>query len=82
MWLVQVRPGGLAAFPVDVTVATGGMAVEEEGLILLVEVVRGAKPSPAEIEGLISFIRATVCSSLPARPWLAHHVNGLPEMIR
>lgn len=56
----QIRPGGLAAFPVDVTVTSEGMAVEEEGLTIMAEVTRGAKPSQQDIDELISFIRTTV----------------------
>ena len=61
---MQIRPGGLAAFPVDVTVAAGGMAVEEEGLTVIAEVARDAKPSAQEVDELASFIRATVSAAL------------------
>lgn len=37
-----------------------GMAVEEEGLTIIAEVTRGAKPSQQDIDELISFIRTTV----------------------
>lgn len=60
---MQIRPGGLAAFPVDVTVAAGGMAVEEEGLTVIAEVARGAKPSAQEVDELALFIRATVSAA-------------------
>lgn len=58
--VLQIRPGGLAAFPVDVTVVQEGMAVEEEGLTVMVEVNRGLKPTHDQIEELCAFIRSTV----------------------
>ncbi len=54
----QIRPGGLAAFPVDV-VGTGG-AADEEGLAIIVEVPRGARPTEADVQALASHVRATV----------------------
>ena len=57
---LQIRPGGLAAFPVDVTALADGMAIEEEGLAIVVEVARGARPSAAQAEELAAFVRSTV----------------------
>ncbi|CAL8464403.1 g3938 [Coccomyxa elongata] len=67
-----IRPGGLAAFPVDVTVTSEGMAVEEEGLTIMAEVTRGAKPNQQDIDELISFIRTTV---------MAHHAVGCHAVV-
>ena len=48
----------------DVTTTADGMAVEEEGLTIVVEVARGARPSAAQAEELAAFVRATVRASL------------------
>jgi hypothetical protein len=57
--VVQIRPGGLAAFPVDVV--QGG--IEEEALTVMVEVNRGLKPTQQKVEELFSFVRAAVRNS-------------------
>lgn len=40
-------------------VGTGG-AADEEGLAIIVEVPRGARPSEADVQALASHVRATV----------------------
>ena len=60
--LAQVRPGGLAAFAVDVLASKD--QAEEEGLVVVVELQRGRKPAPEEVDELIALVRRTVrCSA-------------------
>ena len=54
----QIRPGGLAAFSVEVPQAGGDG--EEEALAVTVEIARGSNPSAAEVEELAAFVRSTV----------------------
>ena len=56
-WL-QVRPGGLAAFAVDIPASR--TQAEEEGLVVVVELQRGLKPAPEEVDELIALVRRTV----------------------
>ena len=56
--LPQVRPGGLAAFAVDAPAGEG--QAEEEGLVVMVELQRGRKPAPEEVDELIALVRRTV----------------------
>ena len=56
--LHQVRPGGLAAFAVDVPASKG--QAEEEVLVVMVELQRGRKPAPEEVDELIALVRRTV----------------------
>ncbi len=48
----------------DVTVTSGGMAVEEEALTIIAEIARGAKPTAQQVDELAAFVRATVRFSL------------------
>lgn len=60
--LAQVRPGGLAAFAVDVLASKD--QAEEEGLVVMVELQRGRKPAPEDVDALIALVRRTVrCSA-------------------
>jgi hypothetical protein len=54
----QIRPGGLAAFAVDVVGAPG--APDEEGLVIIVEVPKGARPGKADVAELAAAVRGTV----------------------
>ncbi len=57
-----MRPGGLAAFAVDVLASKD--QAEEEGLVVMVELQRGRKPAPEEVDELIALVRRTVrCSA-------------------
>ena len=62
--LVQIRPGGLAAFPVEVPGVGGAV---EEALAIIVEVPRGARPVHEDMQALASHVRATVRRPSPRR---------------
>lgn len=60
---VQIRPGGLAAFPVEVTAASRSMHTGEEGLVVIVELENfTGKPRQEHINQLIAFVRRIVRS--------------------
>ena len=61
--IAQIRPGGLAAFPVEVPGAGGAV---EEALAIIVEVPRGARPANEDTQALASHVRATVRGPEPA----------------
>ncbi len=62
---IQVRPGGLAAFPVEVAAPEDGEDADEEGLVVMVEVPKDTKPKAEDVKELVGFIRAQV-STLPS----------------
>ena len=58
---VQIRPGGLAAFPVEVAAAPDSMHTGEEGLVVIVELENfTGKPRQEHINQLIAFVRRMV----------------------
>ena len=63
----QVRPGGLAAFPVEVVAPEDNDEGDEEGLVVMVEVPKDKQPKPDNVKELVGFIRAQV-RSLPLPP--------------
>ncbi len=62
---MQVRPGGLAAFPVEVAAPEDSEDADEEGLVVMVEVPKDTKPKPDDVKELVGFIRAQV-GTLPS----------------
>ena len=55
-----MRPGGLAAFPVEVAAPEDSEEGDEEGLVVMVEVPKDTKPKPDHVKELVGFIRAQV----------------------
>ena len=75
-----MRPGGLAAFPVEAAAPEDCEDADEEGLVVMVEVPKDTKPQPDDVKELVGFIRAQVCTVLLCILHITQEQGRTPEM--